>query len=45
MTFVGLLALAPLVAFILILLLPDNQARPAALLLSLVIFLASLDCS
>jgi len=42
MTFVGLLALAPLVAFVLILLLPDSQSRPAALLLSLVIFVASL---
>src|SRR5712691_5787525 len=42
MTFVGLLALAPLVAFILILLAPESQSRLAALVLSLVIFVASL---
>src|SRR5436309_6496434 len=42
MTFVGLLALAPLVAFLLILLAPERQARAAALALSLVIFAASL---
>jgi len=42
MTFVGMLALAPLVAFLLILLAPENQTRAAALVLSLVIFAASL---
>ena len=42
MTFVGLLALAPLVAFVLILLAPESQARAAALALSLMIFAASL---
>jgi NADH-quinone oxidoreductase subunit M len=42
MTFVGLLALAPLIAFLLILLAPERQARPAALVLSLIIFAASL---
>ncbi len=42
MTFVGLLAFAPLVAFLLILLAPSSQSRAAALLLSLVIFVGSL---
>ena len=42
MTFLGLLTLAPLVAFLLILLAPENQSRAAALLLSLVIFAGSL---
>ena len=42
MTFVGMLALAPLVAFLLILLAPENQTRAAALVLSLAIFVASL---
>jgi NADH-quinone oxidoreductase subunit M len=42
MTFVALLALAPLVAFLLILIAPESQSRAAALVLSLVIFAASL---
>jgi NADH-quinone oxidoreductase subunit M len=42
MTFVGLLAFAPLVAVLLILLAPESQSRAAALVLSLVIFIASL---
>jgi NADH-quinone oxidoreductase subunit M len=42
MTFVGILALAPLVAFLLILLVPESQVRTAAMVLSLVIFAASL---
>jgi NADH-quinone oxidoreductase subunit M len=42
MTFVGLLSLAPLIAFVLILLAPESQARLGALVLSLVIFVASL---
>jgi hypothetical protein len=42
MTFVGLLAFAPLVAVLLILLAPESQSRAAALVLSLVIFVASL---
>lgn len=42
MTFVAFLALAPLVAFLLILLLPDSVSRPAALVLSLAIFVGSL---
>jgi NADH-quinone oxidoreductase subunit M len=42
MTFVGLLSLSPLVAFLLILISPASQSRLAALVLSLVIFVASL---
>ena len=42
MTFVGLLTLAPLAAFLIILLGQERQSRSAALLLSLVIFIASL---
>jgi NADH-quinone oxidoreductase subunit M len=42
MTFLGLLALAPLVAFLLILFAPESQSRAAALLLSVVIFCGSL---
>jgi NADH-quinone oxidoreductase subunit M len=42
MTFVGLLALAPLAAFLLIAMLPENQSRNAALLFSVIIFIASL---
>ena len=42
MTFVALLTLAPLVAFLLILIAPESQSRAAALVLSLVIFAASL---
>ena len=41
MTFVGLLSLSPLVAFLLILISPASQSRLAALVLSLVIFVAS----
>ena len=43
MTFVGLLALAPLAAVPLIRLLPREQSRWAALLLSSVIFIGSLE--
>ena len=42
MTFVGLLALAPLAAFLLVLLLPQSQSRIAALIFSVVIFVGSL---
>jgi NADH-quinone oxidoreductase subunit M len=42
MSFVGLLALAPLAAFLLILLMPQSQSRQAALIFSIVIFIASL---
>ena len=42
MTFVALLALAPLAAFLLILLAPRSRARLAALVFSLIIFAASL---
>jgi NADH-quinone oxidoreductase subunit M len=42
MSFVGLLVLAPLAAFLLILLAPESQVRAAALVLSLVIFAGSL---
>src|SRR5580765_2811837 len=42
MTFIGLLTLAPLAAFLLVLLLPQNQSRIAALIFSLTIFAASL---
>jgi NADH-quinone oxidoreductase subunit M len=42
MTFVALLALAPLVACLLILIAPEGQSRAAALVLSLVIFIGSL---
>src|SRR5713226_9352410 len=42
MSFVGLLALAPLAAFLLILVMPQSQARQAALIFSIVIFIASL---
>ena len=42
MTFTGLLTLAPLAAFLLILLLPQSQSRIAALTFSLIIFAASL---
>jgi len=41
MTFVGLLALAPLAAFLLVLLMPQSQSRLAALIFSIVIFIAS----
>jgi len=42
MTFVGVLSLTPLLAFLFILIAPQNQSRAAALVLSLVIFAASL---
>ncbi len=42
MTFVEILALSPLIAFLLILLAPAAQSRAAAMLLSLVIFCGSL---
>ena len=42
MTFLGLLTIAPLVAFLLILALPQSQSRAAALIFSIVIFAASL---
>ena len=42
MTFLGMLTLAPLVAFLLILALPQSQSRVAALIFSIVIFATSL---
>jgi NADH:ubiquinone oxidoreductase subunit 4 (subunit M) len=42
MSFIGYLTLAPLAAALIILLLPKEQSRMAALALSAIIFLASL---